>query len=229
MNLQEKFSQWMLNSEKKSQNTVNAYLSGVRQIQKHYNTVTMDCLDFFNCTKNDVSKITYIEKDYDAGGVYAEIGEAGKRTYINGLVTYIRFLNYWFSEENNHIVEADLQKSYSVAGSTLKTLFMQKISSTFHGFTVYEDSSNSSNIILQNAERKELLAIVLKSDIAKVDSFGEVCSIMGKLSDDNSSMKIRGAIIANEFDQMLINACKTNPNIILKKYKLDLHVSDAQN
>ena len=229
MNLQEEFSHWMLESEKKSQNTVNAYLSGVRQIQRHHNKTSDDRMDFFNCTKNDVTKISAIAKDYDAGGMYEEIGAAGKRAYINGLITYIRFLNYWFSDENPYMAASISQESYLLPSSTLIFLFMQKLSSLFFGFSVYKNFFGTSNIVLENTEKKEVIAVVLKSDIAKLDSFGEVCSIMGKLSDDTSGMKTKGVIIAIGFDQMLINACKTNPNIILKKYELDLRLSDVNN
>ena len=97
MTFQDLFLEWMQTKEGKSPITAKGYLYGVIQIQNHHNKTTGENLDFFNIGKGEVLKLKSIEKEYNFGGKFSDIGNSGHRTYINGLVTYIRFLDSWFS------------------------------------------------------------------------------------------------------------------------------------
>ena len=226
MNLQDLFLKWMTQNEGKSPNTANAYLSGVRQIQKHYNKISNEDIDFFNIEQKEILKLKSIAKDYDYGGSFEAIGNSGNRTYINGLITYIRFLNYWFSDENQNFRSEQILSAPLITEESLLILFLQKAEILFPQYSVKKEYSKGNSIVLESSQGNELVIIELVAGIAKSDSFGHIAATMGEMSELFPKKTIIGIIIASNFDKTLIAATRTNKNVCLKTYSLDLTIQE---
>ena len=226
MTFQDFFLEWMQKEEDKSPNTANAYLSGVRQIQKHHNKVSGENLDFFDIGKGEVVKLKSIEKEYDYGGKFSDIGNSGKRTYINGLATYIRFLDSWFSDEHQNLHSTQLLSKPLIEVDSLRILFLQKASVLFPNHSVNTEYSKGNSIVLETAQKNGVIVIELIAGTAKSDSFGHISATMGELGEIFPAKNITGIVIASDFDKTLVAAVKTNANISLKTFVLDLSIKD---
>lgn len=89
--MEENFKKWVAEKEGKANNTVYSYAKAIGKISQHYSQYKGIPLDIFKIT--DVKTIDDLIPQYDFGGKYEEFGNKGKRTYINSLKTYSRFLN----------------------------------------------------------------------------------------------------------------------------------------
>jgi hypothetical protein len=89
--IQDKFQQWLVESEKKKLSTAQAYCSAINQLSNHYTDFEHKIIDLFKVT--DLDELNRIIELYDSNGKYSEIGEIGHRTYINAIKALSRFIN----------------------------------------------------------------------------------------------------------------------------------------
>lgn len=89
--IQDKFQQWLVESEMKKLSTAQAYCSAINQLSNHYTDFEHKIIDLFKVI--DLDELNRIIDLYDSYGKYSEIGETGHRTYINAIKALSRFIN----------------------------------------------------------------------------------------------------------------------------------------
>ena len=71
----------------------------------------------------------------------------------------------------------------------------------------------------------QLVVIELKAGKAYIDSIGQLLSYMGSV-DNDSSLHVRGILVANEFDHRLAIAARAVPNVTLITYSIQFSFSE---
>ncbi len=87
--IEDKFQDWLVETEGKKQSTAQAYVSAINQINRHYSAFEHKPVDLFIVA--DAGELDSIRQLYDFGGKYEKIGETGHRTYINAIKSLLRF------------------------------------------------------------------------------------------------------------------------------------------
>lgn len=76
--------------------------------------------------------------------------------------------------------------------------------------------------ILAIDKNSDFVVIEVKAGIADIPTFGQISSYMGAVQKElGKGKRVRGIIVASEFDEKLKVAILTNPSISLKKYKVN--------
>jgi hypothetical protein len=124
------------------------------------------------------------------------------------------------TEETNFSYERDLQKS-----------LVQQIDKLFPEYDSYDEQysieSKKIDILLQKKEGNKVTAIELKAGLASREVFGQISSYLGMLMDKFPEKEIKGIIIAGKIDNSLKKACKTNPNIKVMEYNMQITLRDV--
>lgn len=72
------------------------------------------------------------------------------------------------------------------------------------------------------------VVIEVKAGVADISTFGQISSYIGVVQEDLAKgQKVRGIIVANNFDEKLKKAILTNPLISLKKYNVKFQFEDV--
>lgn len=83
--------------------------------------------------------------------------------------------------------------------------------------------------ILAQSKNSDFVVIELKAGKAKDDAIGQLLGYMGFVSEKIAKgKKVRGYIIANDFEERLKYAVKNLPDIKLKAYKVNFSFSDIK-
>ena len=81
--------------------------------------------------------------------------------------------------------------------------------------------------ILAQAKNNDFVVIELKAGKAKDDALGQILGYMGFINEKIAKgKKVRGYIIANDFEERLKYAVKNIPNVKLKAYKVNFSFVD---
>jgi hypothetical protein len=91
-----------------------------------------------------------------------------------------------------------------------------------------EQSVNSGDIdILAQDEAGALVVIELKRGLAKRDAIGQITGYMGDLLAEEDNQKVRGILIAADFDKSCQSARLAVPNLQLKRYRFAFQFEDV--
>jgi len=86
----------------------------------------------------------------------------------------------------------------------------------------YQIEGKRIDLLLENHEKKELMAIELKAGIADFKVFGQISMYLGLLKKEFPQMTIKGTIIAGKIDETLKYATITNDKIKIMEYNMEL-------
>lgn len=241
--MKNEFESWMIRYEGKKQNTAYQYKMSIDRISDHYSQMNNKHIDIYNT--QDIKFIKDIEKDYGIGGKYATFGNGGNGTIRNALSTYVRFLEYKkmrtdnsetepseelavFPDENNYnfTYERDLKNSMI---SQVEQLFPEfKIYGNNREGVEYSIEGKRIDLLLENKEKNILKAIELKAGAVDFHVLGQISMYLGFLSKKFPDKTIKGAIIAGDIDNSLINACSITDKIELMKYQMKLTLEEIK-
>ena len=71
------------------------------------------------------------------------------------------------------------------------------------------------------------MVIELKAGQATRDAVGQILSYMGDVSAEEPGGKVRGIIVASDFDQKTKAAARILPNLSLRRYSINFEFAEA--
>ena len=86
------FHHWMIDHERKQENTADAYAYSIDKISKYHSQMTGNLVDIYSM--DNLEMILDIASDYKTTGRFAKYGYKGHGTIRNAIATYARFYNY---------------------------------------------------------------------------------------------------------------------------------------
>lgn len=109
----------------------------------------------------------------------------------------------------------------------------QKIGQLEDGLTIIDagiERSVSSGFIdiLARDRNGAIVAIELKAGLAKRDAVGQIAGYMGDLCEEEPHSKIRGVLVAADFDQGCRSAVRVIPSISLRRYQFNFTFEEVQ-
>jgi len=83
--------------------------------------------------------------------------------------------------------------------------------------------------ILAQDRKSNYVVIEVKAGYADISTFGQISSYIGLIQKELAKdRKVRGIIVASDFDNKIRAAILTNPSISLKKYKVSFQFEDVK-
>lgn len=82
--------------------------------------------------------------------------------------------------------------------------------------------------LLAKDKNDQLVVIELKAGIAKDAALGQLLGYIGCIAEKSDNKKIRGILIASDFDKRVVYAVKELPQIKLVKYKVAFHLEEVK-
>jgi len=131
------------------------------------------------------------------------------------------------SAEGNEVkitYERDLQKA-----------LVKQAEKLFPGYKIFGDGLDGVeyqiegkriDLLLENLEKNELIAIELKAGMADFKVFGQISMYLGLLKKEFPQKSIKGVIIAGKIDETLKYAKITNENIKIMEYNMELILNE---
>jgi hypothetical protein len=239
------FENWLIKTENKSEQTAYNYAKAINRISKHYSENTKQNVNLYSV--EELSNLKTIKELYGTSGIYSEFGHTGNgtnRASINSLYRFRENTNNNEFPTVNEIVE-DIITDYSVSNTLesttnfsyerdLKSSIVFQINELFPEYKIFgfEDEGieyviggKRIDILLEN-ENGNLLAVELKSGVAKFNVFGQISMYLGLLMDKFPEREIKGCIIAGEIDNSLKNANKITDLVTLMSYTMKLELTN---
>jgi hypothetical protein len=117
----------------------------------------------------------------------------------------------------------------------LQTALIRQAEKLFSGYKIYGENLDGVeyqiegkriDLLLENNNSSELLAIELKAGIADFKVFGQISMYLGLLKKEFPQKNVKGIIIAGEIDNSLKYAVLTNANIKIMSYKMEITLSE---
>ena len=109
-------------------------------------------------------------------------------------------------------MQAALRRAITKLGAAL---------STIDGGSERAVESGLIDITCEDASDGALVVIELKAGKADSRAIGQVLGYMGDLSAEEESRKVRGILVAHEFDQRTRSAARVVPGLALVRYQVD--------
>jgi len=250
MDFKKAFSEYLYKIENKKKQVSYNYSIAIDRLSKHFSDQKKERFDFYE----DLSIDTFeaILKLYNRGGQFEMEGDYGNgtnRAAINALGRFKNFLlendiadlitNEITDYESDKLVEEDEGLIPQVSNlfsyeKDLKRIVIEQVEVLFPGYEIFEGIENGVeylikskriDILLSN-KNKDFLIVELKAGKAKFEVFGQISMYIGLLQEKFPNNKIDGCIIANEIDKSLEYAVKTNIQVKLKTYSMQLSLQD---
>ncbi len=89
----------------------------------------------------------------------------------------------------------------------------------------YKTGIGPIDILATDKKSKGYVVIELKKDQTSDDTVGQVARYMGWIREEKKTDKVRGIIIAGEYDQKLDYALKAVPNVEVFLYEVDFKLN----
>lgn len=239
----EEFKNWLV-SQNYAPSTINSYSSAIRHISRHYPINTG--LDINICAVTDPASIKQIAFDYSRRGRFSDFGERGNATYRNAIGRYADFIagrseNPLPKESNvaNSSNEVESGHTNFAYERDLENALCAQIPELFPEYRIFRGSSigvqysiggKRIDVLLENTDTKELLAVEIKSGTADCGVLGQIFMYIGLLQDEFPGKSISGVIVANTIDDGLRHACKVpgvTDKVTLKTYRMNINLENA--
>jgi hypothetical protein len=239
--MKEIFEQWLIEIEKKSQQTAYNYKNAINKINRHFKENENLVVDLYEL--NSPQELTTYVELYESTGKYSEFGNYGKGTNRAAIKSLYRFLlnpenqilnlledeNF---EDRELIILSEKNQNFSYE-KDLKNTIIYQIQELFPNYEIYGNDNEGVeyyvegkriDILLESIDKSTLLAVELKSGLADYKVFGQISMYLGLLSTKFIDKKLEGCIVAGEIDKSLKYAAITNSNITLKSYNMKINL-----
>lgn len=240
------FTNWMVRTENKTQNTAYQYAQSIDKISRQRYEITKEHFDLYGST--DLLKIAGIAAEYGIGGKYSDFGNYGKGTIRNAIAAYVRFLerknigkeigkldsnNSEAGSPDSHqdIDESGLVPTNITYERDLQNALIIQAEQLFPDYKIFGENREGIeysiegkriDLLLEHRSDNRLLVIELKAGMADFRVFGQISMYLGLLKKRYPGKIIDGVIIASEIDESLINASQITDRISLKSYRMNL-------
>ena len=143
------------------------------------------------------------------------------------------------SEIIEHVESSDIQEQPNTNFAyerDLQTTLCAQISELFPGYKIYGFKNEGVeyviegrrvDVLLENIETGNLLAVELKSGVADYKVFGQISMYLGLLHDKFPDKAISGVIVAGIIDESLRQACQITDKVNLKIYRMSIELENA--
>jgi len=231
------FRNWLVAQGKLS--AAKSYPQAINLVSQHYSKETGQKTNIYTIT--DQVLISQIAHDYSQAGRFAAYGYEQHSRFRAAIARYSEFfvqhgkpeVGLAKEDNSNILTPADTNFAYE---KDLQTTVCAQISELFPGYKIFGDNATGIeysiggkriDILLEQIETTDLLAVELKSGIADFRVFGQISMYMGLLLTQFPERKITGVIVAGSIDVSLKHACATSDKIGLKVYRMSVELDDA--
>lgn len=242
--MKKEFERWMIKQERKKPNTAYQYALAIDKVSNHYSTQTHQNTDLYRILDTDILK--QIKDDYSLNGRFRDYGSKGNGTIRNAVSTYYRYRIEWTSrspqseetsvEDSDILLEeetAEEDKAFNFSYERdLQSSIILQIDALFPNYHIYGGDSLEGvefcingkriDLLLEQNDSTELLAIELKAGIADFKVFGQIAMYLGLLEERFPDKACKGLIICSEIDESLALACRMSDKVSLKTYEMQL-------
>ena len=248
MDRKDAFKQWLIRTGRLA--AANSYPRSVNQISEHYSEQTGDNISIYDIS--DQEEISRIAGLYKQDGRFSEFGYKYNGLYRNAIARFSEFVADELSGDNSEnsdesqppntteslpgtifAQKADFASANFGYERDLQTVFCAQISALFPGYNIvgreHQIRGKRIDVLLEHADNGDLLVVELKAGKADAAVFGQISMYIGMLQKQPglADRKIKGVIIANAIDDGLLYACKTNPKISVKTYRMSIELEDS--
>jgi len=232
------YSDW-LEAQGYHENTCNTQKGHIRQIEKYYGDLDQR---IENGELSDlIEEFTYTKEDERAGRENPTKVEFSGRNYtrLQSLKGAIKRYAQFLSGDTEHsygvadrsalvaapIDDAQEKQRFALERDMQRSL-RENISALEDGLSIVDDGierSVDSGFIDILCEDDEETLVVLELKAGKTDArvIGQILGYMGDLLSEGDSERLRGIIVAHEFDKRTISATRAIPNLKLAKYSIE--------
>ena len=235
--MKNKFKQWLLMTGR-SENTAYSYSTSINNISEHYSRKTGQKIDIYRI--NNINSLNAIKNDYSKNGRFFEFGNSGNGTKRNAIARYVEFFTQNITSNKSEVeienkpIETESQNfSYE---KDLRTSLCLQVTSLFPNYQIYglesegieySIESRRIDILLENIETKDLLAVELKSGEADYKVFGQISMYIGLLQEKFPKRNVKGMIIAGSIQNSLKQAVSITDKIELKTYLMKIELEEV--
>lgn len=237
------YQQWL---ERKygDSSTVSSRLSGTERIEKCYN----DLDEHYERDRmaSLIGELTYskYDKQHNRLRINGDIRN-GLATCLNATRLYREFRDSVSSDEiaspllSAEVRTESVDMAETVSGQRIglerdmQAALRVEIGQLEPGLTIIDDGAERSvdsgfiDITARDAANA-IVVIELKAGRAGRDAIGQILSYMGDIAAEEDGGKVRGILVASDFDGKAKAAAKMVPNLILRKYSVQFSFSDGQ-
>ena len=240
MHNEAQFREWLLKSGKTG--AAASYPKAIQIISDHYSKQTGRSSDIYAIA--DQHLISQIAHDYSQSGKYSEFGYEQHGRFRAAIGRYSEFFvqnKDKTSPEGQPAppppepVETQAIPNFAYE-KDLKVTLCAQVSDLFPGYKIfgpeltgieYTIEGRRIDVLLEQIEGTDLLAVELKAGAADFKVFGQISMYMGLLITEFPSRRVSGVIVAGAIEPSLKQACITTDRIILKTYRMSLELDDA--
>ncbi len=146
------------------------------------------------------------------------------------------------SERGNQDVRPDQQYLYGEEATThftyerdLQYALISQVSTLFPQHKIFGNGTDGIefsiegkriDLLLEDLDETELLAIELKAGRADFKAFGQISMYLGLLSKHFPNRTVKGLVIAGSIDESLKHACSSTNKVSLIRYQMKLELDN---
>ena len=239
--MEQQFKNWLIKRGYSETGAANSYSRAIPQISDHYSQNTGEIIDIFAIT--DQAKISEIAHDYSQSGRFSSFGYEQHGRYRAAISRYAEFFVHRHQIESSDTEEEPTQEAEPETTQTnfayerdLQTTLCAQISELFPGYKIFGESNlgveysiggRRIDVLLEQDETGNLLAVELKSGAADFKVFGQISMYLGLLESQFPERTISGVIVAGSIDDSLRQACSITDKVSLKIYRMSIELENA--
>lgn len=238
--MEQQYKNWLLHVRGVQSVTANSYANAMNQISEHYSQNTNTQTNIFEIA--DQNKISEIAQDYSQAGRFSEFGYGQHSRFRAAISRYSEFFVHHNDRENG--VTEEQSENYNqkepatnfAYEKDLQTTLCAQISELFPGYRIfgqhntgieYSIGGRRIDVLLEDIETSDLVAVELKSGLADYKVFGQISMYLGLLQNQFPDKTITGVIVAGAIHESLMQACETTDRVSLKVYRMSLELEKA--
>lgn len=250
------FTKWLI--ERGLQRSAKNYASAINNISKHYSESTGQLINIYQIQDpNVIIEIVNDYKQTGRFSEYGYEHHGRYRAAMNRYAEFFLERSNISDQDNTLVKITEEMEDIEVAGksmtSTSNNLNNEEITSIltyerdlqtsfcmdyfryfpdYHIFNrklngvEYPINGKRIDVLLENKSTKDLLIVELKSGIANFKAFGQLSMYLGMIRERFQDVLVKG--LAAEFDDSIIYAARTNSDIKLMKYKINLSLEETE-
>ncbi len=244
--MEEQFKNWLSKVRRLQIATVNSYARSIRRISEHYSLNTGNQVDIYSVTDQNI--INQIAQDYRQTGRFSEFGYEHHSLNRAAISRYSEFFVHHNAGEDNSVLNEDVvpeivikeasentQNNFSYE-KDLQTTLCYQISELFPGYKIFGDHNSGIeysingrriDILLEQENSGDLLAVELKSGVADFKVFGQISMYLGLLQDEFPNKSVSGVIVAGVIHESLKQACSITDRVDLKTYRMSIELENV--
>jgi hypothetical protein len=169
----------------------------------------------------------------------------GLQSYKNAVVRYRKFLTGWDRPDIENEPASDQDGTRAVPGleqssqklsleRDMQAALRRNITQLKSSLSIADDGAERAvfsgliDITCVDAEDDALVVVELKAGKADSRAIGQILGYMGDLAEEEEGRKVRGILVAHEFDKRVLSAARVVPSLSLMAYSIEFRftVSD---